>query len=486
MRPVLICPDDLLGHLPGGVAFPGERALYLVERTGLYTLLRQRGDRAVKGAVTDPEFYRQALKDGRGPVIIGAPPARFARVAAAVTQAMPEAPVLVVRSEDRPALPGTVTVPLGAFGERVVQPAIERAVQRARVERIRGHFEGAERILILMQDDPDPDAIASALALKTLLGRNRTSARLCTFGSITRPENVAMCRILDIEVEEISAEALHQFDRVAMVDVQPSFLEERFDEVDLVIDHHPVEHAIRAKIRDVRPSYGATSTILVEYLRSADVKISQRLATALLYGIKADTLGLERGGSRADLEAFSFLYVLANHNALRRIERPELSDTALDVLTHGLARRQIVRGVFFSHLGHVATVDQIPLFADFGLQAEGVEWSVVSGVVDGMVHISVRNVGYVRSAGEVTRAAFGDLGSAGGHRTMAKAVLPLRSLLDEPPQEDRGPRRGSQMKAGEESPTTRECQERIIHRFLRGLGQNGKEKGGGAWASSTC
>ena len=77
-----------------------------------------------------------------------------------------------------------------------------------------------------MQDDPDPDAIASALALKTLLGRTRASAPMCTFGTITRPENVAMCKILEIEVEAIDAAALDQFDRVAMVDVQPSFLEE--------------------------------------------------------------------------------------------------------------------------------------------------------------------------------------------------------------------------------------------------------------------
>src|SRR5262245_43666206 len=133
------------------------------------------------------------------------------------------------------------------------------------------------------------------MALKTVLGRSRVSAPICTFGSITRAENVAMCKILDIDVEEISAQALDQFDRVAMVDVQPSFLEERFDDVDLVIDHHPIETPIKARVKDVRPSYGATATILVEYLRAADVKITQRLATALLYAIKSDTLGLERG-----------------------------------------------------------------------------------------------------------------------------------------------------------------------------------------------
>jgi len=78
---------------------------------------------------------------------------------------------------------------------------------------------------------------------------------------------------------------------------------------------------------------------------------------------------------------------------------------------------------------------------------------VVSGVVGGEVHISIRNVGYVRSAGEVARAAFGDLGSAGGHRTMAKAVIPLARLGVE---DGRG------------------IQDRVVQRFLRALGVNGK------------
>jgi nanoRNase/pAp phosphatase (c-di-AMP/oligoRNAs hydrolase) len=455
MQSVVICPPDLLEHLLGSTAFPGERPVYVIANAPLRTRIARRGDRTLAGDVLDAAVYRRALKRGRGPVIVAARPAQFARVVDAVTETAPDTAVLVVRDDDR-TTPGATTVSLAAFGERVIQPALYRAGQRARAERIRAHFEGAERILILMQDDPDPDAIASAMALKTLLGRSRVSAPICTFGSITRPENVAMCRILDIEVHEISAQALDQFDRVAMVDVQPSFLEERFEEVDLVIDHHPVERPIHARIKDVRPSYGATSTILVEYLRALDIKITQRLATALVYGIKADTLGLERGGSKADLEAFAFVYMLANHNALRRIERPDLSDLALDLLANGLAKRHILKGVFFSHLGTVPTADQIPQFADFGLQAEGVEWSVVSGVVGDDLHISVRNVGYVKHAGEVTRAAFGDLGSAGGHRTMAKAVVPIRDL----------------MKGTGDTPTGRACDERVIQRFLRALGQN--------------
>ncbi|MDP2627753.1 MAG: bifunctional oligoribonuclease/PAP phosphatase NrnA [Candidatus Rokubacteria bacterium] len=456
MRYVLLCPDDLLEHLVGHATLPGDSAVYLVSTRALRARLARRGTAALAGDLADAGFLRRALKGSRGPAVVGTPASRIPQILRALSEALPGVPLLAVTDESG-APPGTTAVPLSAFGERVIRPALERALSGARVERIRRHFEDAQQVLILMQDDPDPDAIASALALKTLLGRTRTSVHVCTFGTITRPENVAMCKILEIEVEEISAQALDQFDRVAMVDVQPSFLEERFHEVDLVIDHHPVERPIKARIRDVRPSYGATSTILVEYLRAADVKVTQRLATALLYGIKSDTLGLERGGTRADLEAFSYLYLLANHSALRRIERPELSDGALDLLAQGLARRRVLGGVFFSHLGTVTMADLIPQFADFGLQAEGVEWSVVSGVVGDQVHVSIRNVGYVKSAGDMARAAFGDIGPAGGHRTMAKAVVPLASLT-----------------VGDEARAGRGCPERIIHRVLRALGQEGK------------
>src|SRR5439155_944341 len=138
-----------------------------------------------------------------------------------------------------------------------------RASARSRVERLRSHFASADRVLIMMQDDPDPDAIASALALRT---------------------------------------------------------------------------------------------------------------------------HLERGATRADLEAFAYLHPRANHSALRRIERPELPNEALDVLALGIARRQLTHGVVFSHLGPVAYPELVAQFAEFFLQIEGAEWSVVSGTVNGELH----------------------------------------------------------------------------------------------------
>jgi nanoRNase/pAp phosphatase (c-di-AMP/oligoRNAs hydrolase) len=235
-----------------------------------------------------------------------------------------------------------------------------------------------------------------------------------------------MVRALEIEAERVTPEDLRRFDALAMVDVQPSFCEESLPEVAVVIDHHPETRVCRAIFRDIRPSYGATATILTEYLRAAEVKITERLATALFYGIKTDTLHLERGGTRADMEAFSYLYEFANHNILRRIEKPELPLDALDALGDALTHRIILKNVLFAHLDTVSRPDLIPQFADLCLQVKGLEWSVVSGITGDEIHISVRNVGYVRAAGDVVREAFADLGSAGGHRTAAKAVIPLR------------------------------------------------------------
>src|SRR5439155_4378847 len=131
-----------------------ERAVYLVETARLRARLTRRGDRALSGDLEHADFYREALKGGRGPVVVAARATKLGRVVAAVGAAFPDTPVVVVRDDDRP-MAGATTVSLASFGERVIQPALDRACQRARAERVRAHFEGADRILILMQDDPD-------------------------------------------------------------------------------------------------------------------------------------------------------------------------------------------------------------------------------------------------------------------------------------------------------------------------------------------
>ena len=430
MRRVAVCPTDFLFKLLEGLPPPAEPPVFLVGDTRTQSRLARREVQALSGPLADPGLYRRAHLTPADLVILVPAPRAPEPIVEAILEAAPGVPVLLLHQGDElPVLsrfPTVTALPLSRLVREALRPEMDRACLRLKVARIRELAAEHTRIGILMQDDPDPDALASGLAFRALVGRTKPSAPLVTFGQITRPENAAMVRALEIEVEHVTPADLGRFDALVMVDAQPTFFEEPLPELLCVIDHHPEAKGWRAAFRDVRPSYGATATILTEYLRAAEVKITERLATALFYGIKSDTLHLERGGIRADMEAFAFLYELANHNALRRIERPELPLDALDALGDALVHRQVIGNALFAHLGTVSRPDLIPQFADLCLQVSGIEWSVVSGLTGDELHISVRNVGYVRAAGEVVKEAFAQLGSAGGHRSAAKAVIRTR------------------------------------------------------------
>jgi len=303
---------------------------------------------------------------------------------------------------------------------------VDHDANLARLEQLRAVVGGADRVALLLQDDPDPDGIASAIAMRTVLGRNRSTTPLFAFGETTRAENLAMLRLLDVTIEPASLEVLRNFPCVALLDVQPQYFAERLQHAHIVIDHHPRAAANDAEYCDIRSQYGATSTILTEYLEACEADVSQRLATALLYGIKSDTLMLNRETGPADLRAFMSLYPLTNYNTLRRIERPELPLSFAEFLARVLPRMRKQMGLLSLHVGAVEREDIIPQLADFCLQFEGTEWVVISGKWHDSIVMSVRNPGYVRSAGDIVRKLFSTIGRAGGHRSMAKAIVPLR------------------------------------------------------------
>jgi len=289
---------------------------------------------------------------------------------------------------------------------------------------------GHEHILILTQHDPDPDALASALALRTLLGRTSTTAPIASFGEVTRNENQVMMQLLDIQLLKVTAADLEKYSRIAMVDVQPFYFGEPEIRADIIIDHHPHMEAYDAPFCDIRVHYGATSTILAEYLIAREHKISQRLATALVYGIKTDTLFLGRDINPADIEVFTHIYPLANRHMILQMEHPRLKPEEISLIIKALKNQTLIGNVIFVGLGRVDRVEEdiIPRLADFCMQIDNAQWSVVSGIVEQQIVLCVRNVGYVEHAGEVVRQAFGKYGSAGGHRSMARAVISLSAF----------------------------------------------------------
>jgi nanoRNase/pAp phosphatase (c-di-AMP/oligoRNAs hydrolase) len=388
----------------------------------------------VKGDITKPLFFQQwesyhpicvvlSLKDGD----------KYNIVRENILRELPEARILSLQIGHPEELPRKLADNdrelMLSWTELLSQPirAELRHVETThRVHKLFHVLDDADKIALLLQPDPDPDGIAAALGLRCLLGRNKVSTPIVSFGRVTRPENLAMLKLLDLEVITIKPEELSQYDRVALLDTQPGHFSFPLPRVDAIIDHHPiVGNYGEVPYVDIRSKYGATSTIMTEYLRGLAVNIGQRLATALLYGIKSDTLHLNREVIDSDLYAFMSLYPLINYNLLRRMEKPEIPLKFAHNLAHALNTMENKETVLVSSLGKVSREDLIPQIADFLLQFEGMEWVVCVGLFNDTVIFSVRNVGYVKNAGDVVKRLIAGWGQGGGHRTMAKAIFPV-------------------------------------------------------------
>src|SRR4051812_48354291 len=236
---------------------------------------------------------------------------------------------------------------------------LSRSMTRARVQQYQRYFADADRVLILLHNDPDPDALASGLALRNLLRRTKTTAIIGAVQGVTRPENLRMANMLDIHVEPITPASFDEFERIATVDVQPHYFSGRLERADLVIDHHPEQPGYSAVFKDIRADYGSTCTILTEHLRAVDVNISERTATAMLYAIKSDTLFFARHTNRVDLDAFSFLYPLADPALIRKMEGAEITVERLEHVTRAMATSRLRHQVLSAFLGETTREDFI-------------------------------------------------------------------------------------------------------------------------------
>jgi nanoRNase/pAp phosphatase (c-di-AMP/oligoRNAs hydrolase) len=296
-------------------------------------------------------------------------------------------------------------------------------------------LDGHDQVLVFCHMNPDPDSIASGLAMKLLLEtRFGKEVTLCYRGIIGRAQNREMVRLLAPELVSFRAVESLDFSAAVIVDAQPQF---GFDPDDLLemeqeislrvcIDHHPFVKSTEAvAYHDVRPGMGSTSTIMTEYLRLFSVVPTSAVATALYYGIKTDTMGLTRRTSDEDREAYAYLSDFVDHKALQRIEQPPLTRAYFRDLRSALDHARIYDQLVFSHLGEVPYPDLVAEIADLLLKVEDATWAFCLGRFGDVVFISVRTSDPDGDAGVLIRDVVGSLGTAGGHNTMAAARIAL-------------------------------------------------------------
>jgi len=422
----------------------GERGelIAITDDTGWASTLRDRNVATVEADPTDPSAY----PDRAAVVLVASDdPARNVAAAEAARQRYPDAMIVAHVGTSPTAAEQSA---LEAVADRVVDP-VEAMVSRVR-EAIGadGDDAGTEELpvrllatlrelsgplLVVAHDNPDPDAIASAIGLARVADVVGVPADPCYGGEIAHQENRAMVNLLDLSLSTFDGIDLDDYDGVALVDHSRAGINDSLPEghpVDIVVDHHPPRGPVAGSFVDVRPDVGATSTLIEEYLSRLGVEPDRSLATALLYGIRIDTRDFTRSTSIPDFEAAASLSPLADESTLERVESPSVSQETLRVLASAIERRDVRGSTVASCVGEISDRDTLAQAAERLLGLDGIAVTFVYGYMDGVVYASARSRGTDLDVGELLRDALDPVGSAGGHATMAGAQVPL-GILEE-------------------------------------------------------
>lgn len=312
-----------------------------------------------------------------------------------------------------------------------VRQVVRRMQTRLKVETVRGLVQAAPRALVVLWGNPDPDALASAFALQRLVAGDAKKMEIAYLGEFTRPENREMVSVLGIPARKFDPGLVTPETLTLTVDAQPSFFAAgpaiRFD---VAIDHHPLAPMNGIRFADVRPDYGSTCSILTEYYADTDVPLDRRVATGLFYGIKTDTANLTRNVSDADVAAYRLLRDRVDENMLRRIELAQIPSDLLDRFGEAISRRRTLGDVLFTYLGEVENVDGCVYVADFFLKVSGISWAVAAARQGNRLVVIFRTDGFRSHAGKVAEHLFLEFGTAGGHRTMARAEVDLGRVAE--------------------------------------------------------
>ncbi len=299
----------------------------------------------------------------------------------------------------------------------------------SKAKELMDYLEDSTSLAVVCHDNPDPDCLASALGLREIAEEAGVSEVVIYYsGEVSHQENRAFVNLLDVELQRYSDDSFDGHDTVAFVDHSVAGVNNQVPaevEVDVVVDHHESEDGVEADFVDLRQDYGATTTMLVEYFVELELEPEAKTATALMFGIRTETLAFLRDTSAREYEAAAYLQRHLDPDVLTEMTRPALSPQTLDTIGDAISEREVRASALVSCVGVTGERDALPQAADYLMQLEGIATVLVFGVVDDVIHLSARTEDSRVNVDAVMREAFDDVGSAGGHREMAGAQIPL-------------------------------------------------------------
>ncbi|QZA89194.1 NAD-binding protein [Salinarchaeum sp. IM2453] len=282
--------------------------------------------------------------------------------------------------------------------------------------------EADRKVGILTHDSPDPDSIASAAALQAIAEHVGVEADILYDGDLGHQENRAFVNLLDLGLQEWDEVEKSEYDLFAVVDLG----EEEVDaDYDILIDHHEPEEIPEIKFVDIRPNVSSTSTILTKYTQELDLNVSEAVATALLYGIRAETVDFKEETTPADLTAAAYLHPFADHDTLEQVESPSMSPETLDVLAEAIQNRDVRGSHLVSNAGYITERDALNQAAQHLLNLEGISTTAVFGIAEDTIYLAARSKDIRLDIGKVLQDAYEEIGETAGHSTQANVRVPM-------------------------------------------------------------
>ncbi len=280
-------------------------------------------------------------------------------------------------------------------------------------------------VYIQTHNFPDHDAVASAFGLQHLLRQFGKASHIIYEGDIQRDSLNKMIEDLNIRILHNTEHRLTEHHKIIIVDGckgNKNVTDLIGDEI-AVIDHHEVTATEDVRFVDIRPEYGACSSIIYDYFRDFNFTVPRDISTALMIGINMDTALLTRGVSEADVQAYADLYPLADIRMQNSLLRNYIQTKDLDFYRYAINNVEIKNEAAFCYFPDGCNQNLLGILGDFFLALEEVDFVVLCARNQEKINFSVRNEKKEWNAALIIQDVLAGIGFGGGHQDMAGGII---------------------------------------------------------------